>query len=264
MRVLRHDDFDAGRWSCSCAMNFNFKDESDVKQYLENLDTEYQFGCYREKNPEVCHLLGDYFDAINKEFSKAGSIYKENCDTRNFPLSCRKYGGYLSVGRGLDKADVPAAYKYFEKGCELKDSTSCFNQGILLTSSNEVAKDPLKAAECFRKGCDYDNNMACYHLSSMYLAGIKKPPSPDAKPLPHGHPPVGEYLLEKNMEKAFTFAKKACDLKNIYACANVSQMYTRGDGVEKNIELGKAFKNLTIQMQSDIDKKGVEFQRGIS
>ncbi|XP_077298392.1 cytochrome c oxidase assembly factor 7 [Arctopsyche grandis] len=245
-------------------MNFNFKNEEDVKQYLDNLNTEYQFGCYREKKPEVCHLLGDYIDAIGKDFTKAGVVYKENCDVRNFPLSCRKYGGYLSVGKGLDKADLPESYKYFEKACELKDASSCFNQGILLTASDAIAKDPLKAAECFKKGCEYNNDLACYHLSSMYLAGVRKPPSPDAKPLPHGHPPVGEYLLERNMKEAFTLAKKACELNNIYACANVSQMYTRGDGVEKNEELAKEFKNLTLRMQSEIEKKGVDFQQGIS
>ena len=36
------------------------------------------------------------------------------------------------------------------------------------------------------------------------------------------------------MEKAFEFAKKACDLKNMYACANLSQMYSRGEGTPKD------------------------------
>ena len=30
----------------------NFKDEEEVKEYLENLGTEYRFGCYHEKNPK--------------------------------------------------------------------------------------------------------------------------------------------------------------------------------------------------------------------
>ncbi len=29
----------------------NLKDEEEVKQYLENLGTEYRFSCYYEKNP---------------------------------------------------------------------------------------------------------------------------------------------------------------------------------------------------------------------
>ncbi len=33
-------------------MAFNLKDEAEVKEYLENLGTEYRFGCYHEKKPE--------------------------------------------------------------------------------------------------------------------------------------------------------------------------------------------------------------------
>lgn len=37
-------------------MAFDLKQESDVKEYLDNLGTEYRFGCYSEKNPD-----GKYF-----------------------------------------------------------------------------------------------------------------------------------------------------------------------------------------------------------
>lgn len=33
-------------------MAFDLKDEGEVKEYLENLGTEYRFGCYHEKKPE--------------------------------------------------------------------------------------------------------------------------------------------------------------------------------------------------------------------
>ena len=33
-------------------MGYNLKDEAEVKLYLENLSTEYRFGCYHEKKPE--------------------------------------------------------------------------------------------------------------------------------------------------------------------------------------------------------------------
>ena len=29
-----------------------------------------RFGCYQEKNPKSCHLLGDYWESIKKDFSK--------------------------------------------------------------------------------------------------------------------------------------------------------------------------------------------------
>lgn len=33
-------------------MDYNLKDEEEVKQFLENLGTEYRFGCFSEKKPE--------------------------------------------------------------------------------------------------------------------------------------------------------------------------------------------------------------------
>lgn len=43
-------------------MSVNFKDESEVKEYLNNIGIEYRFGCYSEKKPEgmltiVCFRL---------------------------------------------------------------------------------------------------------------------------------------------------------------------------------------------------------------
>lgn len=33
-------------------MAYNFKSESEVKEYINNLGIEYRFGCYSEKKPE--------------------------------------------------------------------------------------------------------------------------------------------------------------------------------------------------------------------
>jgi hypothetical protein len=29
-----------------------------------------RFGCYQERNPKACHLLGDYWEGIKKDFAK--------------------------------------------------------------------------------------------------------------------------------------------------------------------------------------------------
>ncbi len=45
-----------------------------------------RFGCYHERNPKACHLLGDYWEGIKKDFSKEPtenhcllSLYEQNC-----------------------------------------------------------------------------------------------------------------------------------------------------------------------------------------
>lgn len=33
-------------------MSVNFQDENEVKEYLNNIGTEYRFGCYSERKPD--------------------------------------------------------------------------------------------------------------------------------------------------------------------------------------------------------------------
>lgn len=84
----------------------------------------------------VCHLLGDYLEAIDKDFQKASRVYKTNCDDYKYPKSCYKYGAYSLLGKGVKKHDYKEAYNYFEKGCELNNPEACLHQGLLLVSNN--------------------------------------------------------------------------------------------------------------------------------
>lgn len=117
-------------------MAYDLKQEDDVKEYIENLGIEYRFGCYKEKKPEVCHLLADYLEAIKKDFEKAAKVYKSNCLDYSFGKSCLKYGNYMLVGKGTKQEPNPAeALPYFEKGCDLNEPTACLHAGMLLTAT---------------------------------------------------------------------------------------------------------------------------------
>uniref|UniRef100_A0A8D8WP42 Cytochrome c oxidase assembly factor 7 homolog n=2 Tax=Cacopsylla melanoneura TaxID=428564 RepID=A0A8D8WP42_9HEMI len=109
----------------------NSGDEKETKEYIKNLGIEYRFGCYSEKNPEACHLLGDYLDAIQKDMEKAMKVYKANCDDAAYPRSCFQYGRLLMRDKNIteqEKLDV--APSYFEKGCEGNHPESCVMNGI--------------------------------------------------------------------------------------------------------------------------------------
>ncbi|XP_011874174.1 PREDICTED: uncharacterized protein LOC105565520 [Vollenhovia emeryi] len=156
-------------------MAYDLKNEEDVKEYLKNLHIEYQFGCHSEKKPQVCHLLGDYYEAVNSEPEKAASLYKMNCDRYNYGRSCAKFGDFKVTGKGCKK-DIPTAYKYMSKGCELDDEYGCLHAGVLATSKNDVgekdrATQVQVGARYLRKACDMFNSpKACF-----YLAVFKKP-----------------------------------------------------------------------------------------
>lgn len=83
-----------------------------------------------------------------------------------------------------------------------------------------------------------------YYLSGLYLTGVPN-------------------VLEKNMETAYKYSLKACEQGNIFACANTSRMYHRGEGVEKNVELAEVYKKRVIEMekQQNANFKPIELQR---
>ncbi|XP_046489427.1 cytochrome c oxidase assembly factor 7 homolog [Neodiprion pinetum] len=230
---------------------YNLKSPEEVKEYLKNLHIEYKFGCLSEKNPETCHLLGDYEESISKDYEKSAKIYKENCDERNFAHSCRKFGGYALIGKGLDAESPTESYKYLKKGCDVGDMMSCAHAGIVATSSfkigeKEVPIDFPTGLDLLHKTChEHKLEKACYYLSGLYLGGV-----PD--------------YLEKNMKEAYKASIKACELGNAYACANLSQMHARGDGVQKNSELAEAFKQRALSIQRALQEtKHIPFQQGM-
>ncbi|XP_066903853.1 cytochrome c oxidase assembly factor 7 homolog isoform X2 [Halyomorpha halys] len=232
-------------------MTYNLKNEEEVKEYIKNLGTEYRFGCFSEKKPEVCHLLGDYLEAINQDFDKAGKIYKVNCDNSNFGRSCFKIGNYFLAGKGgLQKSDSKAI-EYYEKGCELNDFDSCFRGGVISFLSSK-SKSPIRtlkqSVDLLTKGCEGKNKDACFHLSSLHLVGATS----------------GTEEICEDMAKAFHYAVKACELGNIPACANVSTMYRKGEGVEQNSGESEKYKKLAIEMQKEMEyEEGLIFQQAV-
>lgn len=112
----------------------------------------------------------------------------------------------------------------------------------------------------------------------MYISGIEgKTPSTEQNKLSESKSSTGAssnsrkiidkqselVIIKKDMEKAFSFAYKACELKNVPACANVSFMYARGEGTEKNAEKAEKFKKIAIDMQNEVKKTANKSPLGI-
>uniref|UniRef100_A0A182X7V3 Cytochrome c oxidase assembly factor 7 homolog n=1 Tax=Anopheles quadriannulatus TaxID=34691 RepID=A0A182X7V3_ANOQN len=264
--------------------SFDLKNETEVKEYIDKLGVEYRFGCYSEKKPEVCHLLGDYLEGIRKDFEKAAKVYRSNCDDYNYGKSCLKYGNYTFLGKGRtsEKGDPAKAYAYYEKGCALNDPDACLHSGLLLVSKlmpKEITRDVPKGFELLKKSCEMNNAGACFYLSGMYISGVLKEEyqqqqqqqqaaaavkKVDPAAAPEQRPP-GAYVVERNMEKAFEFAYKACELRNMYACANLSQMYAKGDGTARDEKKAEKYKKLALEMQDEVKKQQqLTFQQGLN
>jgi cytochrome c oxidase assembly factor 7 len=208
-------------------------------------------------------LLGDYLEGIKKDFEKAAKVYRTNCDDYGYAKSCLKFGHYSFLGKGKstkDKGDPKQAYDYYMKGCNKDDPDACLHSGLLMVSKSQQAdmtRDVTKGLEALKKSCSMNNATACFYLSGMFISGVLKKDEKLKNPQP------SDFIIQKDMTQAFTFATKACDLDNMYACANLSQMYARGDGTEKNEKKAEQLKKKALEMQDAIKKEQAQLKFGL-
>lgn len=157
----------------------------------------------------------------------------------------------FNTGKGCKK-DLPTAFKYLTKGCELNDEEGCLHGGVLAVSKNDLGEKDRSTqvhmgVQQLKKACDmYKSGEACYYLSALYLGGF-------------------EDIIAKDFKEAYKLSLKSCELGNPYACANVSQMHARGEGAQKNPELATTFKNRAMQLYNELKKSQSElkFHQGI-
>lgn len=97
-----------------------------------------------------------------------------------------------------------------------------------------------------------NNGNACFYLSGMYMSGASS-----ALSSTHTEVPTDGYVLEKDMAKAFSFTTKACELKNFYACANLSRMYAVGDGTEKNPAKSEHYKKISEELRDEFNRQRI-------
>lgn len=114
-----------------------------------------------------------------------------------------------------------------------------------------------------KKSCDRNDDKACHYLSGMYLAGVPKNVEDFNPHNPEKNKNI-DYLIKQDFKQAFQFANKACELGNIYACANISVMYKKGDGVEKDLDKSKKYFELAQNLKkANETAKEIKFQQGL-
>ena len=221
--------------------------EEEIKEYLNNLGIEYRFGCYSEKNPKACQLLGEFMESISRETSKAFQVYETNCIDNNFGASCNKAGHYKIVGHGDVEADPDLGYKYLVKGCEADFSKSCFLAGMFhklkLPQKITTEQNVKTATKMFERGCELDHPSSCqFYANNLMQPGV-----------------------DQNFQKAAEIFDKACNMGAYPACHNLSVMYRKGEGVAQDSAMADKFMNQAQSIHEQIikEKERVKFQEGV-
>ena len=123
-----------------------------------------------------CTLLGDFYEAIEKDFLKAFKTYKFGCEEQSYAKSCNKLGAYYFLGRGIDQ-DKNQAFKVWEKGCfEAKGrdyGISCLNGGQMLIDKKDLDKNKIEISEekgirMLERGCDNEVADSCFVASGYF------------------------------------------------------------------------------------------------
>ena len=147
---------------------------------------------------------------------------------------------------------MKTAFQYMKKGCEKNDALGCLYAGLLACAKDDVGITDKKSlvnegVGMLDKACNELNEFrSCFYLSNIYLGGI------------NGY-------IEKNLRKAYKLSLKCCEGGNPHACANVSQMHARGEGVQQNKELAETFRKRAVELENELKNgKGIQFQQGIN
>lgn len=143
--------------------------------------------------------------------------------------------------------DADRAANYFQKGCIFGNAEACMNAGQLFAGfetaiSKNFKISIFKAMYFLDKACKGDIADACRNASIIAYRGR------------HGYP-VDE-------KKALAFARKACHLNNGPSCKDVSLMYEKGIGTEKNAKLAKRYYDKFIDIRDQYERgQVIETQR---
>jgi len=228
--------------------SIDYTSEEEIAAYLTNLSLEYRFGCYEEKSPKSCQLLGEFFESITRETEKAFQVFEANCIKNKFGPSCNKAGHQKILGISTNP-DPDLGYRYLQDGCDAGYPKACYLAGefhkLKLDQPIKTEQSLPKAAQYFDKACDMGLDKACQSYGSLFLSG--------------------KGGIEKDLSKAAEIFDKGCKLDNLGCCHNLAIMYKKGDGVEQCSEKAEQLMNKVQDIREKMEKEQqrIKFQEGV-
>ncbi|CAJ0929152.1 unnamed protein product, partial [Mesorhabditis belari] len=227
-------------------------EQEERREYVKNIGIEYRFGCYEEKRPDSCQLLGEYMEAIEQNFKSALSLFRQNCEERKYPKSCYKYAMYLLAGKECEP-DLKKMIRPLEIACDANINKGCRYLSLVHWNGEKDRPANSKLAEKFMaKACELEDGEACWLLSTWYMGREEKFVNAK-KGKEDSKADLG--TLARNMSKALYYGIKACELNIPYSCANVARMYKIGDGIEKDETKGKEFAEKAGEIMKNMQSK---------
>jgi len=153
----------------------------------------------------------------------------------------------VMVAAGLMENLFSGVLDEYVQICSGGDSKGCYQLAIAYRDGHGVGQDAEAARQFFQIACDMGHTQACSDLNDQ--KGL-----PSYYPSTNTDPDEGrkrEDEIEADFKKPslmnVTVYKNACRESDMQACYRVGLAYWTGDGVKKNLELGKSFLKMSCE-----------------
>jgi hypothetical protein len=144
----------------------------------------------------------------------------QKCNSGN-AYACYEAGTIFEFGLfGAEKKHFSALI-YYDKGCDLKNVSSCTSLAFLyhpstkkdITQEQKKRQSHYKELEYTIKGCNLNDGFSCSYVGLMYKKGKG---------------------IKQNIPKAIEYYQKGCNLNDGFGCTGIGTIYREGNGVKQS------------------------------
>ncbi len=156
-----------------------------------------------------CAVLGLMYlngDGVPVDDRRSAQLFRLSCGA-GVSLGCGGLGSLTMLGRGVVK-DVPRAIDLYVGACDNGDALSCDSLAAHYASQNPL--DNRVVATWLEKSCALGRMPACGMLAALVNDGALGPPQ---------------------KQRVLDLRVRACQADLGLVCAQLADMYARGDGV---------------------------------
>jgi TPR repeat protein len=180
---------------------------------------------------------------LAEDHAAALRLWRLVCDRDKTNVGAQACSNVNIVLRTSDTVpqDLPKAYEYAERACNLGSPIGCINLGYAYRDGNGITADGKLAAEAFDKACGYRNGEACQIAAEMYRDGK---------------------LVEADQERAVSLYRQGCALNDMLACASLAYQAERGLGMAEDWTLAIKEYKRSCAGGIDVSCRNIETIRG--
>lgn len=202
------------------------------------------------------HYLATCFSkgsGVVKDSEQAFELWKKAAE-QNYPESLYNCGVCYARGEGVKK-DMYKAVEYWKKAAERDNVNAMYIMGSMYLTGSIVSKDIELAVRYITSSADRENIEAQLAIAAMYYQGLNIGKNIELAVKYWEKAAQNNNILAMNNlamvaynkgdKKSFAkWLKSAADLGDYASLYNLGVAYEKGDGVEKNGELGKKMKDM--------------------